>query len=57
MVELFAISGEPDQMPCSAASVLGLHCLQTTLLGVSSLEWVNHKHPEFKLYHSLGEFS
>ena len=27
MVELFANSGDPDQMPHSAASDLGLHCL------------------------------
>ena len=40
MVELFANSGDPDQMPHSAASDLGLHCLQVTCLGVSSLQWV-----------------
>ena len=27
MVELFANSGDPDQMPHSALSDLGLHCL------------------------------
>ena len=27
MVKLFANSGDPDQMPDSAASHLGLHCL------------------------------
>ena len=32
MVELFAID-DPDQMPHSAASDLGLHCLPITLLG------------------------
>ena len=37
MVELFANSGDPDQMPHSAASDLGLHCLPITLLGVSRL--------------------
>ena len=42
MVELFANSGEPDQMPHSAASDLGLHCLPNTLLGVSRLQWVNN---------------
>ena len=41
MVELFAISGDTDQMPFSAASDLGLHCLPATNLGVSSLQWVN----------------
>ena len=41
MVELFANSVDPDQIPCSAASDLGLHCLQITPLGVSRLEWVN----------------
>ena len=42
MVELFANSGDPDQMPRSAASDLGLHCLPVTLLGVSRLQWVNN---------------
>ena len=40
MVELFANSGDPDQTPRSAASDLGLHFLQVTRLGVSSLQWV-----------------
>ena len=38
MVELFANSGDPDQMPHSD---LGLHCLPITLLGVSRQQWVN----------------
>ena len=38
MVELFANSGDPDQMPHSVASELGLHCLPFTLLVVSG--WV-----------------
>ena len=38
MVELFADSGEPDQTPRSAASDLGMHCLQITLLVVSRLK-------------------
>ena len=29
-----------DQMPYSAASDLGLHCLPISLLGVSLLKWV-----------------
>ena len=33
MVELVANSGDPDQMPHSAASDLGLHCLPVTHLG------------------------
>ena len=41
MVQLFSKSGDPDQMPHSAASNLGLHCLLVTLLGVSRLHWVN----------------
>ena len=40
MVELFANSGDPDQMPHSMASDLGLHCLPITLLGVSRLQWI-----------------
>ena len=39
MVGLFANSGDPDQMPHSAASDLVLHCLLSTLLGVSRLQW------------------
>ena len=41
MVELFANSGYSDQMPHSAASDLGLHCLPITLLGVSRLQLIN----------------
>ena len=40
MVGLFANNGDPDQMPRSAASDQGLHCLLITRLGVSSLQWV-----------------
>ena len=42
MAELFAYSGDPDQMPHSAASDLGLHCLPVTLLRVSRLQWVKY---------------
>ena len=41
MAKLFANSGDPDQTPRSAASDLGLHCLPSTLLRVSRLQWVN----------------
>ena len=41
MAELFANGGDPDQTPRSAASDLGLHCLQITHLCVSRLQWVN----------------
>ena len=40
MAKPFANSGDPDQTPHSAASDLGQHCLQITLLGVSRLQWV-----------------
>ena len=40
MVELFADSGDPDQMSHSAMSDLSLHYLPVTCLGVSSLQWV-----------------
>ena len=40
MAKLFANSGDPDQMPRSAASDLGVHCLPFTLLRVSRLQWV-----------------
>ena len=33
MLELFANIGDPDQMPCSAASDLYLHCLPVTFYG------------------------
>ena len=38
--KLFENSGDPDQMPHSAASDLGLHCFPITLLQVSRLQWV-----------------
>ena len=41
MAKLFANIGGPDQTPHSASSDLGMHCLPTTLLGVSRLQWVN----------------
>ena len=44
MVELFANSGDTDQMPQNAqnaASDLGLHCLPLTHLEVSRQQWVN----------------
>ena len=40
MVELFANSGEPDQILHYAVSDLGLHCLPVTLVEVSQLQWV-----------------
>ena len=40
MAKLFANSGDPDQMPRSVASDLGLHCLPITLLRVSRLQLV-----------------
>ena len=45
MAEVFANSEDPDQMPRSAASDLGLHCLSITHLGVSRLQWVSLKAP------------
>ena len=35
MAKQYANSGDPDQMPHSVASDLGLHCLPFTLLWVS----------------------
>ena len=40
MAKLFDKRGDPDQMPRSAASDLGLHGLPITLLGVSRQKWV-----------------
>ena len=51
MAELFANSRDPDQMPHSVASDLGLHCLPFTLLGVSRLHWVRVNK---ELYHNCG---
>ena len=42
MAEVFANSVYPDQMPRSAVSDLGLHCLPITLLQVSRLQWVKN---------------
>ena len=39
MVELLTNGGDPDQTPYSAASVIALHGLPTTLLGVSRLQY------------------
>ena len=39
MAKIFANSGDPDQMPHSKVSDLGLHCLPITLLKVSRLQW------------------
>ena len=41
MAKLFANSGDLDQMPHSAESDMGLHCLPSTHLRVSRLQWVN----------------
>ena len=41
MATLFANSGDPDQMPHSAASELGLHYLPVCLLRVSGLKQVH----------------
>ena len=43
MAKLFVNSGDPDQMPHSAAFDLGLHCLPSTLLRVSQLQCVNRE--------------
>ena len=40
MVELFANSGDPDQMLSYMVSDLGLHCLPITLLGGHQTQWV-----------------
>ena len=44
MAEVCANREDPDQMPHSVASDLGLHCLPNTLLGVSRLQWVKQTH-------------
>ena len=54
MVELFANSGDPDQMPHFVASDLGLHCLPITLLGVSRLQWVSKLTNQYSLMPQQG---
>ena len=44
MAKLFANRGDPDQTPRSAASDLGLHCLQLSFYGspdYNRLEWTS----------------
>ena len=41
MLELFANSGDSDQMLHSAASDMGLHCLPIMLVEVSRLQFDN----------------
>ena len=53
MVELFAKSGDPDQMPHFAASDLGLHCLPVTGLEDSNLQWVNFRTDLQTFYYDL----
>ena len=50
MIELFANSEDPDQMPHSAASDPGLHCLPITLLRVSRLQCVNFSASNLHMY-------
>ena len=57
MIELFANSGDPDQMPLSEASDLGLHRLQITLFGVSRLQWVEGYLPGLCYICSYHNFS
>ena len=55
MAKLFANSGDPDQTPHSAASDLGLHCLPSTLLRVSRLQWVNVMNGQTQVMVPLSE--
>ena len=56
MLELpvFANSGDLDQMPHTAASDLGLHCLPTTVLGISRLQWVKSYQDNDNIYDSVS---
>ena len=54
MAKLFANSGDPNQMPHSVASDLGLHCLPVTLLRVSRLQWVKPQWFDIGLTRMLG---
>ena len=58
MVELFANSGDHDQMLHSAASVLFLHCLPVTCLRISSLQWFKEEYLALiHIYHFFGDNS
>ena len=55
MAKPFANSGDPDQIPHSALSDLGLHCLLLTLLRVSRQQWVMYT--GIRIFSGLAEFS
>ena len=48
LIEHSANSGDPDQMPHSAASGLGLHYLSTSHKKDARLIWVNQKYVNSK---------
>ena len=57
MVELYANSGDPDQILHFAASDLGLHCLPINLLGspdYNGLMHANNKKAKIKTVHALA---
>ena len=57
MAELFVNNGDPDQIPHSTASDLGLHSLPIALLGISRLKLVKqirHLHNK-KVNHSTKQ--
>ena len=53
MIVLSANSGDPDQMPHSVVSDLGLHLFAITLLGVSRLQWVIQKKTDVECVRTL----
>ena len=55
MVELFANSGDPDQMLHSAAPDLVLHCLPVTHLGVSTV-FTGLNESELTIFRYLNSF-
>ena len=62
MAKLFANRGDPDQMPHSMASDLGLHCLLGMLLwGIQTKKWVKLTGPvyerEVAVSAKAGQFS
>ena len=54
MAKIFTNSGDPDQMPRSAASDLGLHCLPSTLLQVSRLQFYSDKYTMSLTYYDIN---
>ena len=52
MAKLFANSGDSEQMPHSAASYLGPHCLPINFYIFSRLQWIKGKYDTLNYHQS-----